>query len=108
MARMLALVLFAAVATLSGCARPSQRIAAELQQQGFDPAAARCIGDRMEERLTMSQLLRLRAALRHYRDRVGNGPTIDFAGLMTMAQDIGDPRIVVETVGAGITCRARR
>ncbi|RYF19543.1 MAG: hypothetical protein EOO77_09910 [Oxalobacteraceae bacterium] len=108
MTTMLPLAALTAAMMVSGCVRPSQRIAVELQKQGFDPASARCIGDRMDERLTVSQLLRLRGALQRYRDTVDSRPTVDFAALMTMAQEIGDPQIVLETVGAGLTCGMHR
>lgn len=107
MGRLSALSALALVA-ISGCTRPSQRIAVELQRQGFDPAYAQCMGKRMDERLSVSQLLRLRGALRSYRDQNGDSMRVDFTGLMTMAREIGDPQIVLETVGAGLTCEVRR
>lgn len=94
-------------AMLLGCARPSERIAVELRAQGLDPAFATCVGERMEQRLSVSQLLRLRDVIRRYRARVGERAPIDFSGLMAMAQDIGDPQIPIETVAAGVSCGMR-
>lgn len=89
---------------LSNCARPSTRIASELQAQGFEPSFARCVGTRMEQRLSVTQLVRLRDALRDYRARVGGSVVIDFGALMAMMQQIGDPQIPLETFGAGLSC----
>ena len=89
------------LAALAGCATPSQRIAGKLVEYGVPPGQARCMGDRLQARLSTAQLQRLAEIGKMNPDRVGN-MTINEIG-----RQLGDPRdpaVVIEFLKAGVGC----
>ena len=86
---------------LAACATPAQRIAEKLEAQGVPPNDARCIGERLEARLSSAQLLRLADIIRLNRDRVGRMTIGEIARLFS---DPHDAAIAAEVLRAGIGC----
>ena len=86
---------------LAGCATPSQRIATALVDRGVPPSQARCMGEKLDDRLSIAQLKRLDAIRRL------NGGRIDRMSIPQIANALSDPRdsgLVAEVVRAGVGC----
>ena len=91
----------ALLALLAACATPSQKITAKLTEYGVPPAQARCMGDRLEARLSLAQLQRIGEIGRLNRDRVGRMTVNDIAATLNKP---GDEALVAEVVKSGIGC----
>ena len=91
----------AALALLSACATPSQRISTKLTEYGVAPRQAQCMGDRLEARLDNRQLRRLGEIGRLNRDRMGRMSVNDIVGTLNRP---GDEALVAEVVRSGIGC----
>jgi hypothetical protein len=89
------------VLALAGCATPAQRIAATLGDYGVPPGQARCMGERLQARLSVAQLRRLEAIGRGNGENTGRMSVTEIAGKLT---DPRDPALVAEFVRAGIGC----
>jgi uncharacterized protein YceK len=85
----------------SGCASPAQRISAKLTEYGVPEARARCMGDRLEQRLSVAQLRRLGGLAALNRDRMGRMTVND---IVRMLDRPGDEAIVAEVLRAGLGC----
>lgn len=92
-----ALVLGAMVAA---CASPADKITAALTDYGLPPKQARCMGDRLQDRLSLTQLDRLGDLARQNR---GQGK-MSVNRLADQLNRDGDPKLVAEVVGAGVGC----
>lgn len=97
----LAAASLAALALLTACATPSQRIAAKLTDYGVPAREAQCMGDRLQSRLSVSELKRLNDISRIAEDRRGRMTVADIARTFNSPQDAG---LAVELVRAGIGC----
>lgn len=86
---------------LGACATPSQRIATKLTELGVPQPQARCMGDRLQDRLSISQLKRLQDISRIDSDRLGRMRIGEIADKLT---DPRDPALVAEVIRAGIGC----
>lgn len=86
---------------VAGCATPAQRIATKLGEYGVPPGQARCMGERLQDRLTVSQLKRLGELGAMTKDRLGQASINDIARLLS---DPRDPTVAIELVRAGIGC----
>jgi hypothetical protein len=91
----------ALLALLAACATPSQRITAKLTEYGVPPTQARCMGDRLQARLSTGQLQRLGEIGRLNRDRVGRMNVSEIAATLNQP---GDEALVGEVVRSGISC----
>ena len=94
-------VALAVLVVVAGCATPSQRIASKLTEYGVPPGQARCMGDRLEARLSNRQLQRIGEIGRVNRDRVGRMTVADIAASLNKP---GDEALVAEVVRTGIGC----
>ena len=97
----LALPVLALLLAIAGCATPAQQIATRLGDYGVPPVQARCMGDRLQQRLSLSQLRRLNEIGKLSSDRMGKMSISEIAGKLT---DPRDPTLVAEFVRAGIGC----
>ena len=86
---------------VAGCATPAQRIAAKLGEYGVPPGQARCMGERLQDRLSTSQLKRLGELASLNKDRVGQMSINDIARQLS---DARDSAVAIEVVRAGIGC----
>lgn len=91
----------AALLLLASCTTPAQRIATKLGAYGVPPAQARCMGEKLQQRLSVAQLRRLDDVGRLNSERMGRMSVTEIAGKLT---DPGDPALVVEFVRSGIEC----
>ncbi len=89
------------LAALAGCATPAQRIASKLGEYGVPPAQARCMGDRLQARLSTAQLQRLGEIGQLNPDRVGNMSINDIGRQLN---DPRDPALLIAFVKAGVGC----
>lgn len=85
----------------AACATPSQRITRELSQLGVPPGQAQCMGDRLGQRLTSSQLRRLTELSNLRGDRIERMTIREIANRLT---DERDPALIAEFLRAGIGC----
>ncbi len=86
---------------LAACASPAQRIATKLGEYGVPPAQARCMGDRLQSRLSLGQLRRLDEITRLDSDRLGKMSMREIAGRLT---DPRDAELAAEFLRAGVGC----
>jgi hypothetical protein len=91
----------ASLVVVAACATPSQRITAKLTEYGVPPTQARCMGDRLQQRLDNRQLRRLGEIGRLNRDRLGRMSVTDIAATLNKP---GDEALVAEVVRSGISC----
>lgn len=91
-------------ATAAGCAKPSERIATALGQYGLERSQAECVGDALEENLSIAQLRQLGDAARAYsRDDKSPG-RLTFGDLVRVAAQIRDARVPLEVGRAAVHC----
>ena len=86
---------------LAGCATPSQRIATALTDRGVPQPQARCMGDKLGDRLSLAQLQRLDQLSRL------NGGRFNRMSISQIASALSDPRdpgLVAEVIRAGLGC----
>lgn len=86
---------------MAACASPSQRISAKLIGYGVPPSQAECMGDRLEQRLSISQLKRLGAVAEMSRNSAGRMTVNDLARALNRP---GDEAIVAEVLRTGLGC----
>jgi hypothetical protein len=96
----------AALLALAACATPAQRIERTLIEEGVPPAMARCLGERLDERLTIAELRRLGRVAARIARTDWRGLTIGQAELV--ARDLDDPRLVRAIAVSGFDCLTRR
>ena len=92
-----ALVLGAVVAA---CSTPADKITAALTDSGVSATRARCMGDRLQDKLSLAQLKRLGDLAKEQR---GQGK-ISVNELAQRLDRDGDPKLVAAVVGAGLGC----
>ena len=89
---------------LSACATPSDRIADALVAYGIAPHQAQCVGERLEDRLSVGQLQELARYARAYRDNDARPDTLDVTDLIRVASQVHDARVPVELGKAAANC----
>lgn len=99
--RILSAATLAALGLLAACATPSQRIAAKLTEYGVPQRQAECMGDRLQSRLSGSDLQRLNEISRVAEDRRGRMSVTEIARTFNRPEDAG---LAVELVRAGVGC----
>lgn len=97
MRRIAALTLAAAVAA---CATPADKITTALTDYGLPEKQARCMGERLQDRLSLAQLKRLGDLARANR---GQGK-VSANKLADQLNREGDPKLVAAVVGSGVSC----
>lgn len=86
---------------LAACATPSQRITRNLADLGVPPGQAQCMGNRLGERLSLSQLRRLQQLTGLPSQRFERMSIREIAGRLS---DERDPGLVAEFLRAGVGC----
>lgn len=97
----LRLVVMSGFVLLAACASPSQRISTKLIDYGVPEPQAVCMGDRLEQRLTTTQLVRLGEVARLSRDSAGRMTVNDLARALNRP---GDEALVAEVLRSGLGC----
>jgi hypothetical protein len=86
---------------LTACATPAQRITKNLTELGVSPRQAQCMGDRLGQRLSVGQLLRLQELTNIRMEKLQRMSIRQIADKLT---DDKDPGLVAEFLRAGIGC----
>ncbi|MBU6166237.1 MAG: hypothetical protein KGQ52_08885 [Alphaproteobacteria bacterium] len=86
---------------LAGCATPAQRITRNLAELGVPQRQAQCMGDRLGQRLSIGQLLRLQELTSIRMERLERMSLRQIADKLT---DEKDPGLVAEFLRAGLGC----
>ena len=97
------LIACASLAT-AACASPSERIADALAEVGLDAARAECVGQRLEDDLSINQLRQLSAAARAYRSEDSSPGRLTLSGLTRVAAEIRDPEVPIAVARATARC----
>jgi len=92
---------FGLLLLLAACTTPAQRITTELVKIGIPEPQARCVGDRLADRLSHDQMKRLATLAQLNKDKVGRMSLGDLARPLNQP---GDRQLVSEVVRAGIGC----
>ena len=92
------------ILALAGCATPSDRIADALVAYGLAPSQAQCIGQRLEDRLSVGQLRELASYARAYGDNDRDPGAVGISDLIRVAAQVHDPRVPVEVGKAAAHC----
>jgi len=86
------------VLLVAGCATPAQRITDRLQAAGVPGAEARCIGNRLAERLSLGQMAELNRVIQR------GGSERLTVGVLARRLGNADPVLVGRLVETGIVC----
>jgi hypothetical protein len=86
---------------LAACASPAQRITTELVKIGIPEPQARCVGERLADRLSHDQMKRLATLAQLNKDKIGHMSLNDIARQLNQP---GDRQLVSEVLRAGISC----
>lgn len=87
---------------VAACATPAQRITARLAEYGVPAAPARCMGDRLQSRLSIGQLQRLDEIGKTLgRDRIGRLSLRDISRALDRP---ADAQLVSELLRASVSC----
>lgn len=89
---------------LAACATPSDRITDALIDYGIAPPQAQCVGERLEDRLSVAQLRELSRYARAYRDNDPNPDALGIADLIRVASQVQDARVPIEVGKAAANC----
>ena len=85
---------------LAACATPADRITAKLVELGVPAGQARCMGDRLADRLTTDQLRQLGTAANVDKTATGR---ISLRDIVHRLRDVDAP-VAAEVVRAGLGC----
>lgn len=86
---------------LAACSTPAQRITRNLAELGVPPRQAQCMGERLGQRLSVGQLLRLQELSGIRAERLQRMSIREIAAKLT---DEKDPGLVLEFIRAGVGC----
>ena len=86
---------------LTACSTPAQRITKNLAELGVPPRQAQCMGDRLGQRLSIGQLMRLQELTNIRMEKLQRMSIRQIADKLT---DEKDPGLVAEFLRAGIGC----
>jgi hypothetical protein len=95
------MMVLVAGAVLAGCAGPAQRIERGLVNVGVPRDVARCMGVRLEDRLSRQQLRQLERLARVGDGRLGRARLEEIGRALAGADD---PRLAAEVVRTGLGC----
>ena len=96
--------LLAPLLGLAACATPSDRITDALQGYGLAPQQARCVGDRLQARLSIGQLQELARLAQTYRNNDPNPQALTPSDLIRVASGVRDVRVPLEVGKAAANC----
>jgi hypothetical protein len=99
--RHLSVLAIGALLALAGCATPADRITTKLVELGVPQPQARCMGLRLNQRLSLAQLDQLGRLAYVDREQVGR---MSLREIGNRLRSIHDPAIVAEILSAGVGC----
>jgi hypothetical protein len=92
---------FLPVLALHACATPESQIKTSLLGAGLSKPVATCMADKMTDRLTIKQLLRLRSLSSLQDKKLGS---LSVAEFLRRTRALGDPGILEIVTSAGLGC----
>lgn len=92
------------IVALSACATPSDRITDALVAYGLAPPQAQCMGQRLEDRLSINQLRELARYARAYRENDPDPHALGTTDLIRVASQVQDARVPIEVGKAAANC----
>lgn len=98
------LVVTASVAV--SCASPSSRIANGLSEYGLSEGPARCMGDRLQSRLSLGQLQQLGRAARAFGQNDTTPGRLTASDLIRASTQVQDVKVPLEVTKAAASCGA--
>ena len=98
------IIILASLLALSACATPRERIADALVGYGIAPDKAQCVGNRLEDRLSIGQLQELARLARAYRENDPDPRALTPADLLRVASQVQDARVPIEVGKAAANC----
>ncbi len=90
------------ILVLAGCASRADRITDALLQHGVHARQARCMGERLADRLDDGQLMRLKQIAALAKPNAAGKMALD--DLLDQLNHDSDPRLVASVVKAGLHC----
>jgi hypothetical protein len=90
----------------AACTTPAKRIERTLIEEGVPPAMARCLGERLDARLSTAELRTLGRAAAKLSQTDWRGLTVGQA--LLLARELNDPALLAAVTGAGFDCLALR
>ena len=93
--------LVVACLAFAACSTPSQRVSSALIGYGVRESQAVCMGDRLQQRLTISQLQRIGQIGKAGRNDRGRVSAVQVAAALNRP---GDEALVAEVLRAGVGC----
>lgn len=91
----------AALLALAACATPQSRVRTGLIDAGLPPSLAGCMADRMVDRLSLTQLRRLKSLGSLDKTEMGR---LSIEGFLHRIRALRDPEIVTVTTRAAVSC----
>ena len=88
------------VLALAACATPADRITRALTEYGLPERQARCMGERLQDKLNLDQLKRLNQLAKANKGRT----KISVGAIVDQLNRDGDPKLVARVLGAGFAC----
>lgn len=89
---------------LGGCVNPSQKISSELGRYGLDASQAECVGDTLEDNLSIGQLQQLGRAAKAYSRNDTSPGRLTVSDLVRVASQFDDARVPLEVGRAAARC----
>jgi hypothetical protein len=88
----------------SGCVNPSEKIATSLTAYGLDASQSQCVGDRLEQDLSIGQLQELGRAARAYSQGDVTPGRLTASDLLRVAGQFKNPKVPIEVGKAAAGC----
>ena len=85
---------------LVACATPADRITKALTEYGVPAHQARCMGDRLQDKLSLDQLQRLNQLAKDNKGRT----KVSIGAIADQLSRDGDPKLVARVISAGFAC----
>ena len=95
------IIIIIGAAMLSACATPETRIRGALIDRGVSKTTAACMAERMAERLSLGQMLKIRKLEKFEKVEAGDISANEFVKYTRALQD---PEIVSVTASAAVIC----
>ncbi|GAA4005937.1 hypothetical protein [Sphingomonas humi] len=102
--RKFSLITVALALSATACASPKERIADSLVGYGIDQMRADCVGQQLQNSLSVSQLMELGRVARAARERDPEPSRLTLSDLLRAATEVRDPRVAIEVAKAAGRC----
>ena len=97
-------VMVALMVGAAACVDPSSKIETALTGYGLDQGQARCVGEDLEEALSVDQLRQLGRAARAFKEGDTDPDRLTVGDLMRVSAEIDDAKVPLEVARATAAC----